>query len=318
MKIRPWFSIIIPTYNRRARLRICLQAILAQSFNDFEVIVVDDGGNDFTEDLIKEFHDSRIIYIWQVNSGPLRARAAGAERAQGEWLCFCDSDDQWHRDYLKTVREVQLRTNVNVLFTDYLVEGDPEPRVAQLEENGFFKGQVDMNIGALGYRLNDSFIERLLETQPVMISAFAIKYDFYKFIGGIDKDLNVIGSEDSDLTLRAFGRGKSFYVKAPNVTLGRGEDNLSTNYIRNLEGGVEIMEKIKEKQEVPKKFNSLLSKKIARQRLEIAEQYYWKRQLKESIIALKHVGLTFFLRQQIKLALKILMRLILLSRQEKV
>ena len=90
----PRFSVIIPTYNRAALLREALESVFAQSFMDYEVIVVDDGSADNTAALIACYGD-RIRYCRQENSGPGAARNLGIQNATGEYVAFLDSDDLW-------------------------------------------------------------------------------------------------------------------------------------------------------------------------------------------------------------------------------
>lgn len=89
------FSIIVPTYNRAHFIGRCLDSLLAQSFNDFEVIVVDDGSRDHTADIVQAYsqRDQRIHYVWQPNSERGAARNHGIRLAQGDYITFLDSDD---------------------------------------------------------------------------------------------------------------------------------------------------------------------------------------------------------------------------------
>jgi len=64
----PFFSIIIPTYNRSEKLKNTITSVLNQTFEDFELLIMDDGSTDDTEDIVNSFNDSRIIYLWKVNS----------------------------------------------------------------------------------------------------------------------------------------------------------------------------------------------------------------------------------------------------------
>ena len=89
----PFFSIIIPTYNRAHILLRAIDSVMNQSFQDFEIIVVDDGSTDNTNDLIKSSYASDIIYKYQTNSGVCIARNHGAIQAKGKYLVFLDSDD---------------------------------------------------------------------------------------------------------------------------------------------------------------------------------------------------------------------------------
>lgn len=89
------FSIIIPTYNRRPLLQKAIDTVLAQTFGNFELIVVDDGSDDDTKTLMDCYSDYRIQYLYQENHGTASARNLGLKYAQGKWIAFLDSDDWW-------------------------------------------------------------------------------------------------------------------------------------------------------------------------------------------------------------------------------
>jgi glycosyltransferase involved in cell wall biosynthesis len=104
--LKPYFSIIIPTYNRASKLKLTLDSVIAQTFTDFEVLIMDDGSTDNTEAVVGSFADLRICYEWAPNSGgPATPRNRGIEAARADWICFLDSDDRWHKDKLKKVAE---------------------------------------------------------------------------------------------------------------------------------------------------------------------------------------------------------------------
>lgn len=92
-------SVIIPTYNRGNFVTEAIDSVMAQTFRDYEVIVIDDGSTDNTKDLLLRYGE-RLRYIHQPNSGVGAARNAGIRCASGEWLAFLDSDDIWLPDYL--------------------------------------------------------------------------------------------------------------------------------------------------------------------------------------------------------------------------
>lgn len=95
----PRVSVVIPTYNRSAFVGRAVKSVLSQTATDYEIIVVDDGSTDSTKESIREFRP-RIRYIYQDNSGVSAARNTGIKAAQGEWVTFLDSDDEWKSDYL--------------------------------------------------------------------------------------------------------------------------------------------------------------------------------------------------------------------------
>jgi len=87
-------SVVIPTYNRAGFVTRAIDSALAQTYRDFEIVVVDDGSTDDTERILRAYGD-RIRYLRQENAGVSRARNAGIAAARGEWIAFLDSDDEW-------------------------------------------------------------------------------------------------------------------------------------------------------------------------------------------------------------------------------
>ncbi|HJX30341.1 MAG TPA: glycosyltransferase family 2 protein [Thermodesulfobacteriota bacterium] len=98
----PQVSVIIPTYNRAHLLSRAIKSALDQTFQDFEIIIVDDASTDDTDKLVASFHDSRIRYIQhEKNHGGGAARNSAIKQAQGDYLAFLDSDDEWLPDKLE-------------------------------------------------------------------------------------------------------------------------------------------------------------------------------------------------------------------------
>lgn len=114
----PFFSVIIPTFNREAKLPICLKSVLSQTFTDFEIVIIDNGSTDNTEKmLLAEYEDSRIQYFWQEGSGsPANPRNQGIRKARGVWVAFLDSDDVWYPEKLENVyNKIQVRSETDVI-----------------------------------------------------------------------------------------------------------------------------------------------------------------------------------------------------------
>src|SRR5215831_13870333 len=90
----PFFSVIIPTYNRATCVGRAIESVLRQTFQDYELIVVDDGSTDKTAEVVRQYGE-RIVFVSQPNRGVSAARNAGVSRAAGDWVAFLDSDDEW-------------------------------------------------------------------------------------------------------------------------------------------------------------------------------------------------------------------------------
>lgn len=100
---KPFFSIIIPTYNRANAIHLPIDSILSQTFDDWELIIVDDGSTDNTREVVASYDDTRIKYVYQQNAERSAARNRGIDETTGDWICFQDSDDEYLPNHLKTI-----------------------------------------------------------------------------------------------------------------------------------------------------------------------------------------------------------------------
>lgn len=99
------FSVIIPLYNKAHTIRRCLDSVLAQSFEDFEIVIVNDGSSDSSEEVVQgNYQDPRIVIHTQPNAGVSAARNAGVALAKNAHVAFLDADDEWHPDFLSTMK----------------------------------------------------------------------------------------------------------------------------------------------------------------------------------------------------------------------
>ena len=114
----PRVSVIIPTYNRKDYVQEAIDSVLAQTFTDYEIIVVDDGSTDGTGEVLQAKYGDRIRYVWQENQGESVARNRGIEMAQGEYIALLDSDDLWLPEKLeKQVAYLEAHPDVGMVFS---------------------------------------------------------------------------------------------------------------------------------------------------------------------------------------------------------
>lgn len=116
----PRFSIVIPTYNRSASVLDTLQSCFAQTCDDFEIVVVDDGSQDDTRDVLAAIDDPRLVVIHQDNAGPAAARNHGMRVARGQYIAFLDSDDRWYPTFLE-VANATLEEHGEVLLYGQII-----------------------------------------------------------------------------------------------------------------------------------------------------------------------------------------------------
>ena len=98
-------SVVIPAFDSEATIARAIESVLAQTYKDYEIIVVDDGSKDGTGDAVRAFGD-KVNYIYQENAGVSVARNTALAAAKGEWIAFLDADDQWLPDKLE--KQMQL------------------------------------------------------------------------------------------------------------------------------------------------------------------------------------------------------------------
>jgi glycosyltransferase involved in cell wall biosynthesis len=97
----PLFSVVIPLYNRAQQISLTIQSVLAQTCQDFEIVIIDDGSTDNPQPVVMSFQDERIRYLRQDNAGGSAARNAGINMAKGRYIAFLDSDDVWLPNHLE-------------------------------------------------------------------------------------------------------------------------------------------------------------------------------------------------------------------------
>jgi glycosyltransferase involved in cell wall biosynthesis len=119
----PFFTVVIPTFNRANMISGAIKSVLEQTFKDFELIVIDDGSTDQTAHIIAGFNDERIKYNYQHNTERSQARNNGIKLARGRYICFLDSDDQYCSNHLQVFYEyvTQYHFPVALLFSNPIV-----------------------------------------------------------------------------------------------------------------------------------------------------------------------------------------------------
>lgn len=114
------FSVVIPLYNKEEHIVEALNSVVKQKFEDYEVIVVDDGSTDDSVNRARSVVSPKIHIYHQENQGVAVARNKGIEHAKGEYIAFLDADDVWHEDYLKTInRLIQKYQESDIFVTAY-------------------------------------------------------------------------------------------------------------------------------------------------------------------------------------------------------
>lgn len=135
-------SIIVPVYNTKPYLDACLQSIIGQTYQNLEILIIDDGSTDGSDIVCKSYaeKDQRILYIWQENKGLIGARHTGVEHASGDFLMFVDSDD-WIDSGMATFLAEQIQ-DADLVTTGVYYEMKPSIVTEYLDqyEEGEYRG----------------------------------------------------------------------------------------------------------------------------------------------------------------------------------
>ncbi len=192
---KPFFSVIIPTYNRRLFLKIALSSVLAQTFDDYEVVIVDDGSTDKTGEMVENLAATvrskaqKIRYFYQQNKGPSAARNLGIKHARGSFICFLDSDDRYREDKLKITCEY--------------IKKYPQYKIFHTEEIWYKYGTL-LPQKIYHKKPNGSVFENSVKMCCIGMSTSVVQKDIFTEIGLFDEKLPAC--EDYDFWLRVTSR----------------------------------------------------------------------------------------------------------------
>ena len=201
MSYRPFISVVIPTYNRAQQTIAAIESVLAQTYPNFEIIVVDDGSIDGSGEAIQRFISQRtngchqILFFSQPNQGASIARNTGIAKARGEYIAFLDSDDVWLPEKLEWQVQAleQLKDDCAVCFTDARLVNNAGLDVSSFRAHG---RHYEQTIG-----IDRDAMKSLAESfSGFWVSSLLVRADLVRRIGGFSPDISF--AEDRDLHFR--------------------------------------------------------------------------------------------------------------------
>lgn len=170
-------SVVIPLYNKEQSIAFTLQTVLKQTFQDFEIVIVDDGSMDHSVEEVKKVTDSRIRLIHQPNAGVSAARNRGIEEAQGEYIAFLDADDEWKPEYLETQYNLTQRyPECSVFACNYEFRNMQGHVQSTIIRKLSFTGEYGI--------LSNYFEVASCSHPPLWTSAVMVKKDAIQSVGG--------------------------------------------------------------------------------------------------------------------------------------
>lgn len=170
-------SVVIPLYNKEKQIAKTLQTVLNQTYQNFEIVIVNDGSTDRSVDEVKKFLNSRIRLINQKNGGVSAARNRGIKEAKGEYLAFLDADDIWQNNYLQTQIDLICKYPFcGVWATDYLYRRPSGKEVNTIINNLKFEGEDGL--------VDNYFSVASTSSPPLWTSAIVLRKSIIQQIGG--------------------------------------------------------------------------------------------------------------------------------------
>ncbi|GJD16221.1 glycosyl transferase [Rivularia sp. IAM M-261] len=218
------FSVVIPTYNRADKLKRALASLKIQSWQEFEVLVCDDGSNDDTKSVAMSFEkDLDIKYIYLENSGgPARPRNFGIKKAKYDWICFLDSDDWWYQNKLTEVAQKIQAFSSDIYYHDL--------DVYSVNENIPCSKLHSRDLGETPY------IELLAYGNGILNSSAVVRKKSLIGVGDIDENKDLVSMEDYDLWIR-LAQAQAKFTYMPKSLGGywiNDGDHVSANSLRGL------------------------------------------------------------------------------------
>jgi glycosyltransferase involved in cell wall biosynthesis len=269
-------SVAIPTYNRGDLICQTIDSILNQTVKVDEIVIVDDGSTDNTEDVISKYGE-KIRYKKMANAGPAAARASAISLCSGDWIALCDSDDLWLPQHIENfLRFNELFPSANVCFMNFGILGEKDSdKFSEAPENWWDKATLQLSEDNRYALLNDDTYESLLKFQPIFQTALFFRLSLYNQIGGISAKISRMNSEDAHLTRRLVAYGQTGCCKEISVDIRKHEGNYSKDFIENLKGRKTILEYLIAHNEIPKRFISSTKTEIELANLIIFRNLYW-------------------------------------------
>ncbi len=247
MEKYPFFSIILPTYNREKYIATAINSVIEQSFKEWELIIIDDGSTDNTFNIISNFNDKRIIYIYQNNFERSIARNNGINNSKGQYICFLDSDDRYCSDILEKLHNFLKSKNFpqnTFMFFDAIIT-DENNTSFQKTNYKYFIGPPENYIFA-----------NSIGTVQVCISKALLKEEQF--------NPNITIGEDKELWLRIVNNLKPQIYYLSEVGVKVIEHNNRTVFIGNKDAVFGHLKTLKYilKQPYAKKISKFIIRKV--------------------------------------------------------
>jgi len=217
---QPLVSVIMPAYNAEKYIGAAIQSVIAQTYSDWELVVVDDGSTDKTAEIVRNAaaNDERIKYFAQPNGRQSKARNKGIANASGSLFAFLDADDLWVEKKLELQLQALTNSAADIVYSSGIIFRDEDP-------------QPDSEIFPTTFGKTDGrqMFEMLLCRNSVPVTSVIMRRETLEHVGWFDETPAYQSCEDYDLWLRAAKAGASFYGMREQLFRYRRHGTAATN-----------------------------------------------------------------------------------------
>jgi teichuronic acid biosynthesis glycosyltransferase TuaG len=280
----PAVSVIIPAYNAEAFLARAIRSVEAQSFRDFEIVVIDDGSTDGTAEVAQGF--SSVRYVLGSHGGEAAARNRGLEEARSELVAFVDADDEWLPE--KLARQVAFMDELGSSFSytdSYLVHDGRRVRYSSLARPR--RGEI------LEPLIDDWLDQAFLIPTEVMASRTLLKS-----VGGFESGLPTPGHVDYGLWLKLALRGTRFdYLDEPLALYYRGHPSVASDAVEMVERYRVALQHFSTTYDFPEKAQERITRAIARSNATLAVELLKRHRFREAVPHLRRSSVRDFARK---------------------
>lgn len=211
-------SVIIPTFNRALFLGAAIDSVLSQTYKNIELIVVDDGSNDNTKEILKSYGD-KLKYCFQENKGPASARNRGIEESSAEFIAFLDSDDRWDKNKLS----IQLEE----------MQQNPDYLLSHTQEVWYKNGKL-LNQKEKHKKFGGFIFDKCLPLCAIGMSTVMVRRELFEKIGLFDESFPCC--EDYDLWLKLSVKFPVLFIDRPLTSKNGGRpDQVSVRYAQGMD-----------------------------------------------------------------------------------
>ncbi|MDD3417006.1 MAG: glycosyltransferase family A protein [Lachnospiraceae bacterium] len=265
-------SVVLPTFNRQNVLERAIDSVLNQTYSNLELIIIDDGSTDGTEELIHRYQeiDQRVVYYKNaVNSGPHVSRNLGILKSRGDYIAFQDSDDEWVLDKLFKQMSLFLQTeeNIGMVYSPFIKIASEELKICPNPD------EVEKWSGEL--------LETLFSTPLCGTPTMLIKRSVLNEVGKFDEKLNCL--EDYELSLRIAKKYLIYAVMEPLLLSYTSGDGINSNMLEALKTRCFILKEFRDDYLKYGLFEKV-SASIIRDSIKIGQQQVIAKMLAEALL----------------------------------